>query len=219
MAHCRTTSLTPLDSASNIHVNYIYGNDTAPGTVTGSVVGPSHPESTVSRKCKKDKTGSTLSTVMSASRSTTKPPTEQPQPPEPAPSIPQISIPASPAVSSSIDGSSSTNPGTPVTTRSLKSSLASSLSYATNHSEQPPPPQLPAMSRQNSDAESVIAGGLGSALGGVLTNLWGPYKSASASPIMENPPPGPVTAGFDLTLTGGEGSINQGIHAVYIVFF
>ena len=56
------------------------------------------------------------------------------------------------------------------------------------------------MPSQNSDAESVIAGGLGSALGGVLTNLWGPYKSASASPTMENPPPGPVTAGFDPTL-------------------
>ena len=92
------------------------------------------------------------------------------------------------------------NPGTPVTTRLLKSSLASSLSYATNRSEWLPPPQLPAMSSQNSDAKSIIAGGLGSTLGGVLTNLWGPYKSASASPIMENPPPGPVTAGFDPTL-------------------
>ena len=63
-----TTSLTPSDSASNIHVNYIYGNGTAPGTVGGSVVGPSHPESTVSRKSKKDKARSTLSTVTSASR-------------------------------------------------------------------------------------------------------------------------------------------------------
>ena len=57
------------------------------------------------------------------------------------------------------------NPGAPVTTHSLKSSLASSLSYATNHSERPPPPQPPAMSRQNSDAESIIAGGLPLRLG------------------------------------------------------
>ena len=67
MADSRTTSLTPSDSASNIHINYIYGNGTAPSTVAGSVVSPSHPESTVSRKSKKDKARSTLSTVTSAS--------------------------------------------------------------------------------------------------------------------------------------------------------
>ena len=56
------------------------------------------------------------------------------------------------------------------------------------------------MSRQNSDTGSVTAGGLGSALGGVLTGVWGAYKSANASPVVENPPPGPATAAFESTL-------------------
>ena len=197
VANSRKTSLTPSDSASNIHVNYFYGSGNAPGSNVGSVL----PESTLSKKSKKDKNRSVLSTITSASRSTTKPPSEQPQPPEPTPPIPQISTPDSPAVSSSIGSSRlTTNPSTPITTRSLKPSLASSLSYVTDRSEQPPPPEPPVMSRQNSDTGSVIPGGLGSAIGGVLTGVWGAYKSASASPVMENPPPGPATAGFESTL-------------------
>ena len=182
----RKTSLTPSDSASNIHVNHIYGSGTVPGSVVGSVL----PESTLSKRSKKDKNRSALSTITSASHSTTKPPTEQPQSPVPAPSVPQISIPASPSVSSSF-GSRLT---TPLNTRSLKPSFTSSLSYATDHPEQPPP-QPPAMSRQNSDT-----GGLGGALGGVLTGVWGAYRSATASPTVENPPPGPATAAFESTL-------------------
>ena len=54
------------------------------------------------------------------------------------------------------------------------------------------------MSRQNSD--SVIAGGLGSSLGGVLNGIWGTHRSAEVSPVVENPPPGPATAAFESTL-------------------
>jgi hypothetical protein len=197
----RTTSLTPSDSASNIHINYADGTATIPGTVAGSVLGSVLPEPSVGRKSKRDKNRSVLSTITSASYSTTKPSTEElQQPPAPTPPVPQISIPGSPSISSSIGGSRlTTNPSTPAVARSLKSSLTSSLSYATNHPE-PPPPQLPAMSRQNSDTGSVIAGGFGSALGGVLTGVWGSYKSATPSPVVENPPPGPATTGFESTL-------------------
>lgn len=114
------------------------------------------------------------------SHSMTKPPTEQPQPqlPEPIPPVPQILEPTSPSVSSSIDGSRlTTNPGTPTTTHSLKSSLVSSLSCAANHADQPPPPRLPVMSRQSSDP------------GGVLTNVWGTRESATASPARHNSTP------------------------------
>ena len=192
----RTTSLTPSDSASNVPINYFYGNGAVPGTIAGPVDGPPLPESTVSKKSKKDKNRSLLSTIMSNSNSTAKPSTEQPPPPEPASPVPQISIPASPSVSSSLGGSRlTTNPNTPINTRSLKSSLASSLSYATDHPE--PPLQPATMSRQNSD--SVIPGGLGSTLGGVLTGVWGAYKSTNASPTVENPP-GPATAAYEATL-------------------
>ena len=153
----------------------------------------------MSRKGKKDKNRSLLSTITSAGHFTTKPPTEL-QPPSHGPPLPEISIPDSPAVSSSIGGSGlTTKENTPITTRSLKPSFSSSLSYVTDNPE-PPPPQPPTMSRQNSDTGSVIAGGLGSALGGVLTNVWGSYKSANASPVVENPPPGPATAAFESTL-------------------
>jgi hypothetical protein len=197
----RTTSLTPSDSASNIHINYADGTATIPGTVAGSVLGSVLLEPSVGKKSKRDKNRSVLSTITSASYSTTKPSTEElQQPPAPTPPVPQISIPGSPSISSSIGGSRlTTNPSTPAVARSLKSSLTSSLSYATNHPE-PPPPQLPAMSRQNSDTGSVIAGGFGSALGGVLTGVWGSYKSATPSPVVENPPPGPATTGFESTL-------------------
>jgi hypothetical protein len=195
----RTTSLTPSDSASNVPANYHYGNGIVPGTTAGSVAGSLLPEPTPSRKSKKDKNRSLLSTIASAANFTAKPPTEQLQPPEPAPSIPQISISDSPSVSSSLGGSRlTTNPSTPIKTRSLKPSFTSSLSYATNHPEQQQPPEPPVISRQNSD--SVVPGGLGGALGGVLTNVWGAYKSASASPVVENPPHGPVTAAYEATL-------------------
>ena len=187
----RTTSLTPSDSASNVPLNYFYGNGVVPGTIAA----PPLLEPTLSKKSKKDKNKSLLSTITSTSNSATKPRREQPQLPEPAP-VPQISIPAS-SVSSSIGGSRlTTNPNTPITTRSLKPSFASSLSYATNDPEKPPQP--PTMSRQNSD--NVVPGGLGSAIGGVLTGVWGAYKSANASPVVENPPPGPATAAFESTL-------------------
>jgi len=199
----RKTSLTPSDSASNVPFNYFYRSGTAPGTVAGSTAGSVLPESTVSRKGKKDKkdkSRSLLSTITSASHSTTRAPTEQPQPPALVPTLPEISIPDSPSVSTSLGGSGlTTKENTPITTRSLKPSFTSSLSYVTDNPEQPPA-QPPVMSRQNSDTGSVIAGGLGSALGGVLTGVWGAYKSANASPITENPPPGPATAAFESTL-------------------
>jgi hypothetical protein len=163
----RTTPSTPSDSASNVH-NYLYGNGTVPGTVTGSP----RPDSTVSKKGKKGKERSTLSTIPSASNFIFKPSAEQPQPPEPAPTDPHISIPPSPSVSSSIGGSRlTTNHNTPLTTRLFQPSIALSLSYATNHPKQPPALQPPAVSRQNSD--SAAPGGPSSAPGGVFTGVWG----------------------------------------------
>jgi hypothetical protein len=56
-----------------------------------------------------------------------------------------------------------------------------------NYPNQSPPLQPPAMSKQNSD--SVVPGGLDSALGGVLTGVWGSYKSTNASLVVVPPSP------------------------------
>ena len=175
------------------------GTATAPGTIAGSAL----PEPTVGKKGKRGKNRNALFTITSASHPTTKPSTgELQQHPEPTSPVPQISIPLSPSVSSSIGSSRlTTGTNTPVVARSPKLSFASSsLSYATNRPEQPLPLQPRTMSRRNNDTGSVIAGGLGSALGGVLTGVWGSHNSATPTPVVENPPPGPATTGFESTL-------------------